>query len=229
MINESRPTCVIDCRVSDPQQLKGGGLDDQELICRMVAKRMGIVDENILKIFKKPHSATTTERDDFEEIVDFIKNSEIKVNYYIIKSIDRFTRCGYPEYLKLKAELPYYDRFPLVFPYAKTPDGFMGLNMHYLPYHFRIRLLDALLTFRTNTRMDETTRLKYSWQVIDGISRFKAAQPCVKQYLMGHVKTQFRKVSSDDWATAMLLPVERFVGATKQEVWAESQKIMRRA
>ena len=105
MINESRPTCVIDCRVSDPQQLKGGGLDDQELICRMVAKRMGIVDENILKIFKKPHSATTTERDDFEEIVDFIKNSEIKVNYYIIKSIDRFTRCGYPEYLKLKAEL----------------------------------------------------------------------------------------------------------------------------
>ena len=129
---------------------------------------------------------------------------------------------------KLKKTLPYYDRFPLVFPYAKTPDGFIGLNMHYLPYGLRIRLLDSLLTFKTNNRMDETTRLKYSWQLIDGMSRFKAAQPCIKQYLGGHVKTQFRKVNSEDWATAMLLPVEKFVGATKQQIWAESQKIIRK-
>lgn len=130
---------------------------------------------------------------------------------------------------KMKKELPYYDRFPLVFPFSRTPDGFMGLNMHYLPYALRIQLLDALLTFKSNKKMDETTRLKYSWQIIDGVSRFKAAQPCVKQYLTGHVRTQFRRVNSEDWGTAMLLPVERFVGASKQEVWAESRKIMRRA
>jgi hypothetical protein len=76
--------------------------------------------------------------------------------------------------------------------------------------------------------MDETTRLKYSWQVIDGISRFSAAQPCVKQYLSGHVRTQFRQINADDWATAMLLPVERFVGASKQEIWSDSIKKMRR-
>lgn len=130
---------------------------------------------------------------------------------------------------KMKKELPYYDRFPLVFPYAKTPDGFIGLNMHYLPYPLRIQLLDTLLTFRSNNRMDETTRLKYSWALIDGISRYKAAQPCIKQYLSGHVRTQFRKVNSSDWATAMLLPVERFVGASKQQIWAESRKIIRKA
>lgn len=130
---------------------------------------------------------------------------------------------------KLKKELPYYDRFPLVFPYAKTPDGFMGLNMHYLPYALRIQLLDALMVFKTNNRMDETTRLKYSWALIDGISRYKAAQPCIKQYLSGHVRTQFRQVNSSDWATAMLLPVERFVGASKQQIWADSRKIIRRA
>ncbi len=129
---------------------------------------------------------------------------------------------------KLKKELPYYDRFPLVFPYARTPDGFMGLNMHYLPYGLRIQLLDNLLIFRSNKRMDEMTRLKYSWQVIDGVTRFAGAKPCIKQYLIGHVRTQFRKVDSEDWATAMLLPVERFVGASKQEVWADSRKIMRK-
>jgi hypothetical protein len=77
--------------------------------------------------------------------------------------------------------------------------------------------------------MDEMTRLKYSWQIIDGISRFTPAKPCIKQYLIGHVRSPFRKIDSSDWATAMLLPVERFVGASKQQVWAESQKIIRKA
>ena len=130
---------------------------------------------------------------------------------------------------KGKKELPYYDRFPLVFPFSGSQGGFMGLNMHYLPYHLRIKLLDALLVFKSNNRMDETTKLKYSWQIIDGMSKFAAAKPCVKQYLSGHVKTQFRQINADEWATAMLLPVERFVGASKQEIWSDSIKIMRKA
>ncbi len=129
---------------------------------------------------------------------------------------------------KTKAELPYYDRFPLVFPFRKTPDGFIGLNMHYLPYPLRITLLDNLLTYANNQRFDETTRLKYSWALIDGVSKYAAAKPCVKQYLSGHVRTQFRQVESNNWATAMLLPVERFVGASKQEIWSDSRKIIRK-
>ncbi len=129
---------------------------------------------------------------------------------------------------KTKAELPYYDRFPLVFPFRKTPDGFIGLNMHYLPYPLRITLLDNLLTYASNQRFDETTRLKYSWALIDGMSKYAAAKPCVKQYLVGHVRTQFRQVESSNWATAMLLPVERFVGASKQEIWADCRKIIRK-
>jgi len=130
---------------------------------------------------------------------------------------------------KTKDDLPYYDRFPLVFPFRKTQDGFYGLNMHYLPYHLRINLLDQLLVFKNNSRMDETTRIKYSWALIDGVSRFAPPKPCVKQYLSGHVRSQFRQIYSEDWATAMLLPVERFVGASKQQVWADSRKIIRRA
>ena len=130
---------------------------------------------------------------------------------------------------KTKDDLPYYDRFPLVFPFRKTQDGFIGLNMHYLPYDLRINLLDQLLIFKNNSRWDETTKIKYSWALIDGVSRYKAAKPCVKQYLSGHVRSQFRQIYAEDWATAMLLPVERFVGASKQQVWSDSRKIIRRA
>lgn len=129
---------------------------------------------------------------------------------------------------KTKDTLPYYDVFPLVFPFRKTKTGFYGLNMHYLPYELRIKLLDELLVFKSNSRWDETTKIKYSWELINGISRFAPAQPCVKQYLNAHVKSAFRQISSDDWATAMLLPVEKFVGASKQQVWSDSRKIIRK-
>ena len=41
---------------------------------------------------------------------------------------------------KHKETLPYYDMFPLVFPFSKDSTGFTGLNMHYLPYQMRIML-----------------------------------------------------------------------------------------
>ena len=34
---------------------------------------------------------------------------------------------------KTKADLPYYDTFPLIFKVAHTQGGFYGLNFHYLP------------------------------------------------------------------------------------------------
>jgi len=171
----------------------------------------------------------------FEQQVQLLNKQQLTPNKVLNGNTEQLVTKVYPGKLymyvydpKLKAELPYYDRFPLVFPFKSTPDGFIGLNMHYLPYQLRISLLDNLLVFRTNRRMDETTRLKYSWQVIDGVSRFKAAQPCVKQYLTGHIRSQFRQIVAEDWATAMLLPVERFIGANKQEVWADSRKIIRK-
>ena len=32
---------------------------------------------------------------------------------------------------KTKDTLPYYDKFPLVIPIERYPDGFLGLNLHY--------------------------------------------------------------------------------------------------
>ena len=125
---------------------------------------------------------------------------------------------------KYKETLPYYDKFPMVFPWKKTDSGFIGLNLHYLPYGLRVRLMDKLLTFKTNKNMDDKTRLQFSWSLIDGAAKFAPAKPCVKQYLMDHVKSPFIKISSKDWPTAMMMPVERFVGATNQYVWQDSVK-----
>lgn len=126
---------------------------------------------------------------------------------------------------KGKDTLPHYDRFPLVFPYAKTKDGFIGLNLHYLPYFYRVQLMTRLMQYATNDKMDENTRLRYSWSLINGVSKFSKAQVCIKSYLLDHVESQFVEVPGNDWHTAMMLPVERFVGANKSNVWELSKKV----
>lgn len=123
-----------------------------------------------------------------------------------------------------KETLPYYDRFPMVFPWKKYKGGFIGLNMHYLPYGLRIKLMDRLLQFKNNDNMDETTKLRFSYALINGVSKFGLAKPCIKQYLVEQMRSPFVKVHSVDWPTAMMMPVERFVGANKQNVWQDSIK-----
>ena len=125
-----------------------------------------------------------------------------------------------------KKELPYYDRFPVVMVIRVTQGGFIGLNLHYLPYYLRFLLLDRLWRFRSNTRMDETTRLRFTWETINGVARYRAAQPTIHRYKYSRMRSQFRFVNITDWATAMLLPVENFRGASKQKVWADSRKKM---
>lgn len=120
---------------------------------------------------------------------------------------------------KTKDKLPYYDTFPLVFPFRKTENGFMGLNLHYLSYRFRIVLLDNLLKFKNTKGIDETTRLKLSWNLLQGISKHHLVQPCVKSYLGDHLMTQLKIISPTDWTTALMMPVESFRKATTTDVW----------
>lgn len=125
---------------------------------------------------------------------------------------------------KHKSTLPYYDRFPLVFPWKAVQDGFMGLNMHYLPYFYRVQLMDRLMVYASNKNFDQNTKIKYSWNVIGGMAKFKYAAPCVKHYLKNHVASRFIEVPPSDWHTAMMLPVENFIGSKKTAVWGDSLK-----
>lgn len=125
---------------------------------------------------------------------------------------------------KHRETLPYWDMYPLVFPFRRMKNGFLGLNMHYLPYHYRIRLFDQLMEFRSNKLMNENTKLRFSWQMIEGASKFKGVDACVKHYLAPQIMSPLKKIDANDWSTAMLLPVEKFVGASKRKVWSESIK-----
>ena len=124
---------------------------------------------------------------------------------------------------KLKDKLPYWDQFPLVFPLSKGKDSFTGLNLHYLEYQPRMSLLQELLKVNGNNSYTETRKISVSWGLVSGMAKLAPAQACIKMYLNEHLASPFCEVSPEYWHTAMMLPVQRFVGASKESVWRDSR------
>jgi hypothetical protein len=128
---------------------------------------------------------------------------------------------------KHKDTLPYFDRFPLVFPFKKVKGGFYGINLHYLPLQYRARLMDALYDVTNNNRYDETTRLRISYDILNQASRFRYFKPCVKHYLTSQLRSRFLYIYPSEWDIALFLPLERFQGASKATVFKDSRQALR--
>ena len=128
---------------------------------------------------------------------------------------------------KHKKTLPYFDRFPLVFPFKKVSGGFMGINLHYLPLPYRAKLMDGLYSISNNNRYNETTKIGMTYNILNGSSKFRYFKPCVKKYLTTQLRSKFLYVYPSEWDIALFLPLERFEGAGKSKVYADSRNIIR--
>lgn len=127
---------------------------------------------------------------------------------------------------KHKKTLPYYDRFPLIFMVGPAKGGFYGINLHYLPLPARAALMDALFTVVSNKKFDEQTKLKISYNILKRSKKFKAYAPCFKHYLTSHIKSNVVSIHSVEWSIAIMLPLQKFMKASEQKVYADSRKIL---
>lgn len=125
---------------------------------------------------------------------------------------------------KHEETLPYYDQFPVIFPFKMAPGGFYGLNMHYLPHMLRAKLMDGLYGTISDENYNDETKLRFTYNLLNSAARFKYFEPCVKRYLTSHMKTRFIHVHPTQWELGLFLPLERFVGENKQKVWQDSRK-----
>jgi hypothetical protein len=128
---------------------------------------------------------------------------------------------------KLKADLPYYDRFPLVLVLERYPDGFLGLNLHYLPLKYRVAFLDKLLDYAVWNENDDPQRVRITYDILNASKRFRSFKPCIKRYLTQHVKSKILAVQPNEWEVATFLPVHQFKGAKPEQIWKESVQEIR--
>lgn len=123
---------------------------------------------------------------------------------------------------KFKDTLPYYDRFPVIFVIETYQDGFLGLNLHYLPPVYRAKLMDALYGTINNTKYDETSKLRINYQLLAGSARMRWFKPCVKRYLYNHVRSNMVEIPVTEWDYCAMLPLERFKKAKAIRVQKDS-------
>ena len=123
---------------------------------------------------------------------------------------------------KGKDDLDYYDKFPLVLTLEKYSDGFLGLNLHYLPIQYRVAFLGKLMPYAVHGDEDGIKRLRVSYDILNASKRFKAFRPCLKRYLNSHIRSKVLAVQPNEWDVATFLPVQQFKGATAKTVWQES-------
>jgi|694.fasta_scaffold02131_8 hypothetical protein len=126
--------------------------------------------------------------------------------------------------------LPYYDVFPLVLMLKRYNDGFLGLNLHYLPIVYRAAFLDRLMNLAVLNENDDPERVRISYSILTSSRKYKAFEPCLKRYLYTQMGSRLMRVEPNEWETALFLPVERFrqdgMAIAKNKVFKESiQKI----
>jgi hypothetical protein len=129
---------------------------------------------------------------------------------------------------KGKEDLDYYDRFPLVLALEKYPDGFLGLNLHYLPIKYRVAFLEKLMDYAILDADNDPRRLRVTYDILNASRRFREFRPCIKRYLHGHIKSKILTIQPKEWEVAIFLPTQLFKGAKPQEVWKESVEEIKR-
>jgi hypothetical protein len=125
---------------------------------------------------------------------------------------------------KWKDKLPWWDMWPLIFPFDYAKGGFYGINVHYLPPNDRADLMIRLIKAHGSSgKMDERFKMRLSYSII---TKFKPAIPCIKRYLFSQVQGRgFYGISGQDWSYAAALPLQKFQKATARKVWHHSKQM----
>ena len=129
---------------------------------------------------------------------------------------------------KTKDKLPYYDRFPVVIINEIYPDGFSALNLHYLPPRYRVKLLGALydyIVLDDDVEDDSLkTRIRMTYNLLNGVSKLKYFKPCYKRYLTTHIEGRALEIIPEYWDIMAMLPVARFEKQNIRTVYSDSIK-----
>lgn len=118
---------------------------------------------------------------------------------------------------KHKATLEFWDTLPIVIPIARYGDRFLGWNLHYCPYTWRISLAKELMK-----NISWKKRLTYK----DVKSAFESAkvplgflQLTIRTYLYSHIRSNVKEFNSLNYELAIKEVMPRFKKETEENIY----------
>lgn len=118
---------------------------------------------------------------------------------------------------KGKEKLPMWDKYPMAMVLERKPDGFLGLNLHYLSGAQRRTLLNLLDKYKSEYKMKKSVSPGNSvnWDnLIDYAEMFgleSLPKKAIKRYLYEHCRTKFVEIYPEEYDLAIQLPIEEWV------------------
>jgi hypothetical protein len=122
---------------------------------------------------------------------------------------------------KHHATLPYWDMFPLILCIDVTEDGWLGINMHYMPPRIRAAVFLEMLETLNKPGYDDRTKFKITWAKLKQLSQHKYIRHSVKRYLSSQLVTPLCKIDPRYWEPVIFMPYAQFVGASQKDVWKD--------
>jgi len=118
---------------------------------------------------------------------------------------------------KWKNELPFWDAFPLFVLIGKYQDRWLGLNLHYLPYTWRVSVAKQLMT-----KFSSKKRIQYR-DVLDALKKSKVPTGmlyfCVRQYLFSHIRSDVYMFNRMNYELMIKNLMPRFKKASESTVY----------
>jgi len=127
------------------------------------------------------------------EKIPKIKPSKIKQAYFGFPMMFKYSP-------KTASTLPYYDILPMPILLAKYPDGFLGLNIHYLPWSKRLQLADRLVRATKNRKRITYPQIKRAWNSLKLPAGYSYL--IIRRYLTSHIQSDIAVFNWDNYRQA---------------------------
>lgn len=117
---------------------------------------------------------------------------------------------------KTKEKLEMWDKYPLCMVLEKKLDGFLGLNLHYLPRRQRMVLLNSFRKFQDEYNIEQGTGKGVSnWELfatsMNEANLGSLPKQCLKRYLLPYVRSKFVEIYPEEFDRAIQLPIDYWV------------------
>lgn len=113
-----------------------------------------------------------------------------------------------------------YDVFPLVIVTKTHPDGFEGINLHYIAQKWRRQLFTAIETSMPMRKSGDKslTRLGVSYERLNGPRKFRFFKPCYRRYVIGGLRKRPIMIPMEFWDVLIDVDLALFVKGRKMGV-----------
>jgi hypothetical protein len=113
---------------------------------------------------------------------------------------------------KTKETLNIYDKYPMAFPIKMYGDGFLGVNMHYLPVGERRQFVKKVNEYKQTSDLSRIDVGAELFTELEQTKRIYKVMPiAVKRYLYSHLRSRFINILPEEYEKAVQLKIDEWV------------------